>query len=89
MPGGQNQAGTRNILLDPSGEFDSAASIGNVIVAGSPAGAPVYLRDLVRISHGYKSPADFLNYYTWTDKAAALTAAVLSRSRCTCDRASR
>ena len=86
LPGGEIQAGTRNILLDPSGEFDSAASIGNVIVGSSPAGAPVYLRDLVRISRGYKSPADYLNYYTWTDGAGqshrsrAVTLAVYMRS---------
>ncbi len=86
LPGGQIQAGTRNILLDPSGEFDSAAAIGNVIVASSPAGAPVYLRDLVRISRGYKSPPDYLNFYTWRDPAGqvhrsrAVTVAAYMRS---------
>lgn len=86
LPGGQIQAGSRNILLDPSGEFDTAKAIGNVAVANSPAGAPVYLRDLVQISRGYKSPADFLNYYTWTDSAGkshrsrAITLAVFMRS---------
>jgi multidrug efflux pump subunit AcrB len=86
LPGGQIQAGTRNILLDPSGEFDSANAIGNVAVGNSPAGAPVYLRDLVQISRGYKSPADFLNYYSWTDSAGhshrsrAITLAVYMRS---------
>jgi len=86
LPGGQIQAGTRNILLDPSGEFDSANAIGNVAVGNSPAGAPVYLRDLVQISRGYKSPADYLNYYTWTDadghshRSRAITLAVYMRS---------
>ena len=86
LPGGQIQAGTRNILLDPSGELDSAAAIGGVIAGTSPSGAPMYLRDLVQISRGYKSPADYLNYYTWTDQAArshrsrAITLAVYMRS---------
>ncbi len=86
LPGGQIQAGTRNILLDPSGEFDTAHAIGNVAVGNSPAGAPVYLRDLVQIYRGYRSPADFLNYYTWSDNAGqshrsrAITLAVFMRS---------
>jgi multidrug efflux pump subunit AcrB len=86
LPGGQIQAGTRNILLDPSGEFETAAAIGGVVVGSSPAGAPVYLRDLVQISRGYKAPADYLNYYTWTDQAGqphrsrAITLAVYMRS---------
>jgi len=86
LPGGQIQAGSRNILLDPSGEFDTAKAIGNVAVTSSPAGAPVYLRDLVEISRGYKSPADFLNYYTVTDafgkvhRSRAITLAVFMRS---------
>jgi len=32
-----------------------------------PTGASVYLRDLVEISRGYYSPAQYLNYYTWED----------------------
>jgi len=86
IPGGEIQAGARNILLDPSGVFDSAAAIGNVIVTSSPAGAPVYLRDLVRTSRGYKTPADYLNYYTWSDsngrsyRSRAITIAVYMRS---------
>jgi multidrug efflux pump subunit AcrB len=86
LPGGQVQAGARNILLDPSAEFDSAAAIGNVMVGNSPQGAPMYLRDLVQISRGYKSPADFLNYYTWIDKdgqthrSRAITIGVYMRS---------
>jgi multidrug efflux pump len=69
LPGGSLQAGTRSILLDPSGQFEDTASIGNVIVGNSSSGAPVYLRDLAQISRGYQSPAEYLNYYTWTDKS--------------------
>ena len=86
LPGGEIQAGTRNILLDPSGQFDTAKAIGDVAVGNSSAGAPVYLRDLVQISRGYKTPPDFLNYYTWVDgarhshRSRAVTLAVYMRS---------
>jgi multidrug efflux pump subunit AcrB len=86
LPGGSLQAGEREIRLDPSGQFENAAAIGEVVVSTSPAGAPVYLRDLVQISRGYLSPASYLNYYTWTDKAGqshrsrAITLAVYMRS---------
>jgi multidrug efflux pump subunit AcrB len=68
LPGGSLEAGARQIRLDPSGEFEDARSIGNVVVSASPVGAPVYLRDLVEINSAYRSPPDYLNYYTWTEK---------------------
>jgi multidrug efflux pump subunit AcrB len=86
LPGGSLQAGARQIRLDPSGQFQDAASIGNVIVSTSTAGAPVYLRDLVRISRGYQLPANYLNYYSWVGKdgqlhrSRAITLAVYMRS---------
>jgi len=86
LPGGLLEAGTRSVRLTPSGEFADAGSIGDVVVATSAGGAPVYLRDLVRISRGYRAPADYLNYYTWADSASqwhrsrAITVAVYMRS---------
>jgi multidrug efflux pump subunit AcrB len=86
LPGGSLQAGQREIRLDPSGQFETAQAIGNVVVSASPGGSPVYLRDLVQISRGYQSPATYLNYYTWTDKngeshrSRAITLAVYMRS---------
>jgi multidrug efflux pump subunit AcrB len=68
LPGGSLQAGARQIRLDPSGEFEDARSIGNVVVSASHVGAPVYLRDLVEINSAYRSPPDYLNYYTWTER---------------------
>jgi len=68
LPGGALEAGSKNIILDPSGEFKTPGEIGDVIVGTSSFGAPVYLRDLVEIHAGYQSPARFLNYYTWQDK---------------------
>ena len=48
-------------------QFENIDAIGNVAASESPAGAPVYLRDLVEISRDYQSPAEYLNYYTWED----------------------
>jgi multidrug efflux pump subunit AcrB len=67
LPGGTLEVGSKNILIDPSGEFAKPEDIGNVIVGTSGFGAAVYLRDLVDIRSGYQSPARYLNYYTWKD----------------------
>src|SRR5215469_17510175 len=49
-PGGTVETGDRRVTLIPSGQFDSAKSIGDVAVSTTPEGTPVYLRDLVQIS---------------------------------------
>ncbi len=71
LPGGQLEVGSQTVLINPSGRFNSADQIGNVIIGTSPQGAhsPVYLRDLVDISRSYQSPARYLNYLTWKDAA--------------------
>src|SRR5207253_3412356 len=61
------EAGKQQVILNPSGQFENISTIGNVAVSVSSSGAPVYLRDLVDISRGYQSPAQYLNYYTWKD----------------------
>src|ERR1700730_5513970 len=66
-PGGAFETGQQQIILNPSGQFENIDAIGNVAVSVSSSGAPVYLRDLVEISRGYQSPAQYLNYYTWED----------------------
>ena len=67
LPGGALEVGPQNILIDPSGKFESAEQIGQVIIgtSASAARSPVYLRDLVDISRGYQSPPRYLNYFTW------------------------
>jgi multidrug efflux pump subunit AcrB len=86
LPGGSLEAGMRSVRLNPSGEFNDATAIGDVVVATSPDGVPVYLRDLVNVSRGYRAPADYLNFYTWADAAGqwhrsrAITVAVYMRS---------
>src|SRR6266516_2267388 len=66
-PGGAFETGQQQIILSPSGEFENIDAIGNVAVSTSSSGAPVYLRDLVEVSRGFQSPAQYLNYYTWED----------------------
>jgi multidrug efflux pump subunit AcrB len=68
LPGGSLEVGSKTVTIDPSGEFQDARSIGDVIVgASSSHNSAVYLRDLVDISRGYESPARYLNYFTWRD----------------------
>jgi multidrug efflux pump subunit AcrB len=70
LPGGVLEVDSKNLTLDPSGKFEDARAIGDVIIgtAASASNSPVYLRDLVDISRGYESPARYLNYITWQDK---------------------
>ncbi len=67
LPGGIIEVTGKNLTIDPSGEFKNEKEIGDVIIAATAQGAPVYLRDLVDIVRGYESPARFLNFYTWRD----------------------
>jgi multidrug efflux pump subunit AcrB len=84
-PGGVFEAGQREITLNPSGQFTNPEAIGDVVVTTTSAGAPVYLRDLVDISRGYQSPANYLNYYTWQgvdgtwSRSRAVTIAIYMR----------
>src|SRR5229473_42663 len=86
-PGGVFETGQRQITLNPSGQFESPKAIGDIVVTTATAGAPVYLRDLVDISRGYHSPANYLNYYTWQDadghwrRSRAVTIAIYMRDQ--------
>jgi multidrug efflux pump subunit AcrB len=71
LPGGTLEVGSKNLVIDPSGQFDSAREIGGVIVGSSNTGIPVYLRDLVEVTSSYQSPAQYLNFYTSRDKNGA------------------
>ena len=72
-PGGMLEVAGKNVAIDPSGEFANEQQIGDVVVATSAAGAPVYLRDLFDIGRGYQSPARFLNYLTTRDASGQFT----------------
>src|SRR5580704_14358698 len=84
LPGGQLEVGPQSMQVNPSGRFESAQQIGEVIIGTASNGAqsPVYLRDLVDISRGYQSPAKYLNYLTWQEpsgnwhRSRAVTVAV-------------
>ncbi len=84
LPGGLLEVGPKSVQIDPSGKFEDAQSIGDVIIgtASSAAHSPVYLRDLVSISRGYQSPPRYLNFLTWRDgggnwhRSRAITLAV-------------
>jgi multidrug efflux pump len=84
-PGGVLEAGGKNVSIDPSGEFKSEKEIGDVLIATSTGGAPVYLRDLVEVTRAYANPPRFLNFYTFKDAAGrwqrnrAITLAVQMR----------
>src|SRR5467141_2955924 len=86
-PGGEFETGQRQIIINPSGQFESRDAIGDVAVAKTSTGAPVYLRDLVKIFPGYQSPARYLNYYTWQDptgqwrRSRAVTLAIYMRDQ--------
>ena len=86
LPGGAVEADGREILLDPSGKFEDARAIGDVIVGTTNPGAPIYLRDVVHINRAYQGPAPYLNFYSWTDehgkpqRERAITLAVYMRS---------
>src|SRR5215467_15112032 len=87
LPGGAIEVGSeKNVIVDPSGAFKSAAAIGDVIIGSSSSGSPVYLRDLVEISRGYQTPPRYLNFYTSRDadgkwhRSRAVTIAIFMRS---------
>jgi multidrug efflux pump subunit AcrB len=86
LPGGSIEAGGRQIQIDPSGKFEDASAIGDVLLQGPQGSPPLYLRDLVHISWAYQAPANYLNFYTSTGKdgrqqrSRAITLAVYMRS---------
>jgi multidrug efflux pump subunit AcrB len=86
-PGGVFETGQREITLTPSGQFENPKAIGDSVVTTTAVGAPVYLRDLVDISRGYQTPANYLNYYTWRGadghwrRSRAVTIAIYMRDQ--------
>lgn len=67
IPGGLIEAEGRALSIDPSGEFETEAELGGVIVGASSANRPIYLRDSVDIIRAYQSPAHYLNYQSVRD----------------------
>jgi multidrug efflux pump subunit AcrB len=87
LPGGSIDVGGSQIQIDPSGKFESARAIGDVLIRPTQAASqPLYLRDLVQISRAYQAPADYLNFYTAIGKdgkarrSRAITLAIYMRA---------
>ncbi|MGL1863531.1 MAG: efflux RND transporter permease subunit [Pseudodesulfovibrio sp.] len=68
MAGGVIDLGKSGILIEPQGNFRDAKAIGDVIIGTDGQNAPIYLRDIVSITHGYQNPATYLNYYNRFNK---------------------
>ena len=65
--GGEFDAGCKNVLITPSGEFRSEREIGDVTMGTTKNGTPLYLRDVADVVRSYDSPPRFLNFYSWRD----------------------
>lgn len=84
-PGGVIEVSGKNVSLDPSGEFTDASQIGDVAIAATPSGSPVYLRDVVDVSREYQTPPRFLNFLSvfgpdgQLDQLRAVTLAITMR----------
>ncbi|MGO9603707.1 MAG: efflux RND transporter permease subunit [Candidatus Binataceae bacterium] len=87
MEGGKIEIDRSELTVHPTGDFRSAGEVGDVMIARSASGSPVYLRDLVDITRTYVTPPTLLNYYTWLgtdgrwDTERAITLAVEMRNR--------
>lgn len=86
LPGGAMDAGRGQVQIDPSGKFETARAIGDVLLRPSATALPLYLRDLVQISRAYQAPPNYLNFYSAagkdgkTRRSRAITLAVYMRS---------
>lgn len=64
IPGGQVELPDQNVVVRPTGEYTSAAQIGNTVMDTSAEGYALYLRDLVEVTHGYEDPSNVMNFRT-------------------------
>jgi multidrug efflux pump subunit AcrB len=86
LPGGSVEADGRRIQIDPSGKFETARAVGDILLTPPKGALPLYLRNLVRISRGYQAPPEYLNFYTSVGKDGkqrryrAITLAIYMRS---------
>jgi multidrug efflux pump subunit AcrB len=64
IPGGRVELPDQSVVVRPTGEYTSAAEIGDTVLGQSREGYPLYMRDLVEVTRGYEDPADVLNFRT-------------------------
>ncbi|WP_444922730.1 efflux RND transporter permease subunit [Microbulbifer sp. DLAB2-AF] len=68
IPGGNLTVEDMDVAIFPSGDFSNYEDIGDVPIALSDDGTPVYLRGVLDVSMGYESPPELLNYYVSKSK---------------------
>lgn len=73
IPGGGVELPDQRVVVRPTGEYATAAEIGDTVVTVADAGYPLYLRDLVEITRGYVDPPDVFNYRTVKVASGAAT----------------
>lgn len=56
----------RSLAVVPMADLRSEKELGATLLPG-PNGSSAYLRDVVAITRGYQSPAQFLNFFTYAD----------------------
>ncbi|MEZ4413183.1 MAG: efflux RND transporter permease subunit [Gemmatimonadales bacterium] len=66
VPGGVLQAGDINVVVNPTGSFESEQDLNDVIIS-TAGGTPVYLRQVANVFRGYQSPPRYLNFNTSRD----------------------
>jgi multidrug efflux pump len=82
VAGGELDAGSKRLFINPSGEFRTEEEIGGVTIGKTAYGTPLSLRDVADTVRDYESPARFLNFYNWQDthgnwqRTRAITVAV-------------
>ncbi len=69
LPGGTLDTGTQLMLVDPQASYADTAEILDTVVAATPDGRPVYLRDVARLRRGYDASSDTA-WLTWRHQGA-------------------
>lgn len=73
IPGGTFRTEGLNLPVQVSGEFKGEEELLDTVVASAPDGAPVYLRDVVRVQRGYENPLGFhFNFFSRAKPGAEL-----------------
>jgi multidrug efflux pump subunit AcrB len=67
ISGGQLDIGGRSVTIHPSGELHSERELGDIAVASTPAGTPLYLRNLTDSARAYENPPGYLAFHSWRD----------------------
>ncbi|QLC22019.1 efflux RND transporter permease subunit [Parasphingopyxis sp. CP4] len=60
---GDVRIGDRRVMIQPTGEVDSVASIENILVSTPEADTVVFLRDVATVRRDYQDPPSFQNRY--------------------------